>query len=212
MKIISIECLHLRLPYEDRIRTRFHHFGMTEEHTVYRFHTDSGLVGLGESVGAPFADDMLEPYIGTDPVDHLMGSGRFNLDMACYDLVGKQLGQPAWKLMGPQVREWVSMGWWSSNPRCEPLWATPCGCNWYSTRRESPESGGFTPSNHTASSAICTTWRASGPKQPVDEPCGLRPSGLRPERLYQRTVELAELRQRNTARIHRGGAPFSYQA
>ena len=112
MKITSIECLHLRVPYEDRIRTRFHHFAMTEEVTVYRFHTDGGLVGLGESVGAPFDETLLEPYVGTDPVDHLMGSGRFNLDMACYDLVGKQLDQPAWKLMGPQVRPWVSMGWW----------------------------------------------------------------------------------------------------
>ena len=41
-----------------------------------------------------------------------MGTGRFNLDMACYDLMGKHLGLPAWKLMGQQVREWVSMGWW----------------------------------------------------------------------------------------------------
>ncbi|MBD04429.1 MAG: hypothetical protein CME24_08800 [Gemmatimonadetes bacterium] len=112
MKITSIECLHLRLPYQDRIRTRFHHFSMIEEHTVYRFHTDSEWVGLGESVGPPFDEEVLAPYIGTDPVDHLMGSGRFNLDMACYDLVGKQLGQPAWKLMGPQMRQWVSMGWW----------------------------------------------------------------------------------------------------
>ena len=112
MKITSIECLHLRLPYQDRIRTRFHHFSMIEEHTVYRFHTDSEWGGLGESVGPPFDEEVLAPYIGTDPVEHLMGSGRFNLDMACYDLVGKQLGQPAWKLMGPQMRQWVSMGWW----------------------------------------------------------------------------------------------------
>ena len=26
--------------------------------------------------------------------------------------MGKHLGLPAWKLMGQQVREWVSMGWW----------------------------------------------------------------------------------------------------
>ena len=41
-----------------------------------------------------------------------MSTGRFNLDMACYDLMGKHLGVPAWKLMGQQVRPWVSMGWW----------------------------------------------------------------------------------------------------
>ena len=34
--------------------------------------------------------------------------------MACYDLMGKHLGLPAWKLMGQQVRQWVNMGWWMS--------------------------------------------------------------------------------------------------
>ena len=112
MKITEIEPIPLRIPYEDRIRRKFHHFGMTEVLTVYKFHTDTGLVGLGESVGPPFEQDLLAPYLGTDPFDHIMGTGRFNLDMACYDLMGKHLGLPAWKLMGQQVRQWVSMGWW----------------------------------------------------------------------------------------------------
>ena len=112
MKITEIEPIQLRVPYEDRIRRKFYHFGMTEELTVYKFHTDTGLVGLGENVGPPFEQDLLAPYLGTDPFDHVMGTGRFNLDMACYDLMGKHLGLPAWKLMGQQVRQWVSMGWW----------------------------------------------------------------------------------------------------
>ena len=85
---------------------------MTEQLTVYRFHTDCGLVGLGESVGPPFDRQVLDQYLGTDPFDHCMGRGHYNLDMACYDLMGKRLGLPAWKLMGQQVRKWVPMGWW----------------------------------------------------------------------------------------------------
>ena len=54
----------------------------------------------------------MNPYLGTNPFDHVMGEGRFNLDMACYDLMGKHLDLPAWKLMGQQVRQWVAMGWW----------------------------------------------------------------------------------------------------
>ena len=112
MKITDIEVIPLRIPYEERIRKAFYHFAMTEAHTVYKFHTDTGLIGLGENVGTPFDQDLLDPYLGTNPCDHVMGTGRFNLDMACYDLMGKHLGIPAWKVMGQQRREWVSMGWW----------------------------------------------------------------------------------------------------
>ena len=112
MKITTIEVIPLRIPYEDRIRKAFYHFGMNEEVTVYKFHTDTGLVGLSENPGPPFEQSLLDAYLGTNPFDHVMGTGRFNLDMACYDLMGKHLGLPAWKLMGQQVREWVSMGWW----------------------------------------------------------------------------------------------------
>ena len=112
MKITDIEVIPLRVPYEARIRKAYYHFAMKEEVTVYKFHTDTGLIGLGENVGSPFGQKMLEAYIGTDPFDHVMGQGRFNLDMACYDLMGKHLGLPAWKLMGQQVRQWVAMGWW----------------------------------------------------------------------------------------------------
>ncbi len=112
MKITQIEPIALRVPYEERIRKRFYHFNMTEEVTVYKFHTDIGLIGLGENVGPPYGQEVLDAYLGTDPFDHVMGCGPFNLDMACYDLMGKHLGLPAWKLMGQQARQWVAMGWW----------------------------------------------------------------------------------------------------
>ena len=112
MKITEIEPIALRVPYEERIRKRFYHFAMTEEVTVYKFHTDTGLVGLGEKVGPPYGQEALDAYLGTDPFDHVMGQGSFNLDMACYDLMGKHLRLPAWKLMGQQARQWVAMGWW----------------------------------------------------------------------------------------------------
>ena len=112
MKIIEIEPIVLHVPYEDRIRKQYYHFNMTEQVTVYKFYTDTGLIGIGENVGPPFESELLDSYLGTSPFDHVMGSGRFNLDIACYDLMGKHLGLPAWKLMGQQVRHWVAMGWW----------------------------------------------------------------------------------------------------
>ena len=112
MRITEIEVIPLRIPYEDRLRKRYHHFAMGEEVTVYKFHTDSGLVGLGENPGPPMQAPVVDAYAGTDPFDHVMSTGPFNLDMACYDLMGKHLGVPMWKVLGQQVRQWVSMGWW----------------------------------------------------------------------------------------------------
>ncbi len=112
VKITDIEVVALRVPYEQRIRKRFHHFAMDERVTVYRMRTDTGLVGLGENPGPPLAPERLDAYVGTDPFDHVMSRGPFHLDMACYDLMGKHLGIPAWKLMGQKMRDWVAMGWW----------------------------------------------------------------------------------------------------
>jgi len=112
VKITEIEVIPLRLPYEERMRKRLYHFAMREELTLYKFHTDTGLTGLGENPGPPYGQELLDPYLGTDPFDHVMSAKLYNLDMACYDLMGKHLGLPAWKLMGQQMRQWVSMGWW----------------------------------------------------------------------------------------------------
>ena len=35
------------------------------------------------------------------------------MNMACYDLMGKFLGVPAWKLIGPKVRDWVPVAAWT---------------------------------------------------------------------------------------------------
>ena len=67
MKITEIEVIPLHVPYEDRIRKRFYHFAMDERLTIYKFHTDTGLVGLGENPGPPFEQNLLDPYLGTDP-------------------------------------------------------------------------------------------------------------------------------------------------
>ena len=61
VKITAIEVIPLRLPYEDRIRKAFYHFGMNEEVTVYKFHTDTGLVGLGENPAHPLSKTCSTP-------------------------------------------------------------------------------------------------------------------------------------------------------
>ncbi|TIN61965.1 MAG: mandelate racemase/muconate lactonizing enzyme family protein, partial [Mesorhizobium sp.] len=94
--------------------------------------TDGGVVGYGEAYNATFSahvtakmiEDMAERYlIGRDPHDienlfrrvyssgftqrpDVSGMGCFSaLEMACWDIIGKEAGKPAYKLLGGQVHE-----------------------------------------------------------------------------------------------------------
>ncbi|RUU49733.1 mandelate racemase/muconate lactonizing enzyme family protein, partial [Mesorhizobium sp. M2C.T.Ca.TU.002.02.1.1] len=94
--------------------------------------TDGGVVGYGEAYNATFSahvtarmiEDMAERYfVGRDPHDienffrrayssgftqrpDVSGMGCFSaLEMACWDIVGKEAGKPVYKLLGGQVHE-----------------------------------------------------------------------------------------------------------
>src|SRR5690606_31761886 len=108
--------------------------------TICRVHTDEGLTGLGESripnhaqalVG--YLDAAAERHlVGHDPFDiealvqrmrrddysrpgEIMSSGIAMLEMACWDIVGKALGQPVYRLLGGAVRDRIrayANGWY----------------------------------------------------------------------------------------------------
>jgi galactonate dehydratase len=107
--------------------------------------TDEGLTGLGEATTANREEAVLaylegvrrRHVLGSDPYhvedlwtrvyrgDFIRGgtiacAGLSAIDMACYDIMGKALGVPVWKLLGGACRERV-----------------PCYANgWYTTERE----------------------------------------------------------------------------
>ena len=83
--------------------------------TIFVVKTDEGLEGLGESWGpAANVDELRARYVGTDPFDWLSGSTDLPMSMATYDLMGKMLNLPAWKLIGSKVRAWIPVSAWSS--------------------------------------------------------------------------------------------------
>jgi galactonate dehydratase len=108
--------------------------------TIVQVHTDEGLTGLGES-RIPNHASTLEAYIndaasrhlvGRDPFEiealvlrmrrddfsrpgEIMMSGIACLEIACWDIVGKALGQPIYKLLGGKVRDKIKAyanGWY----------------------------------------------------------------------------------------------------
>jgi len=93
---------------------------------IYRVKTDEGLEGLGESyrgVNCQTVDGIIAGLLSRDPT-------RMNLrdlpiawsreydgfECAIFDLVGKQLGVPAYRLLGGAYREWIEVDSWSG--RC----------------------------------------------------------------------------------------------
>lgn len=87
---------------------------------IIRITTDvPDLVGYGETIlhytWGRVPDTAIERVRGGNPADFLgddsLGAG---LQMALYDLVGKALGVPAYRLFNlPRVREWCPISWWN---------------------------------------------------------------------------------------------------
>jgi L-alanine-DL-glutamate epimerase-like enolase superfamily enzyme len=95
---------------------------------VIRVTTDApDMVGYGETIPhytwGRVSDAAIERVRGGNPADFLgddsLGAG---LQMALYDLVGKALGVPAYRLFNlPRVREWCPISWWNIDMPPEAL-------------------------------------------------------------------------------------------
>src|SRR5205823_6859770 len=95
---------------------------------VIRVTTDTpDLVGFGETIlhytWSRVPDAAIERVKGGNPADFLgddsLGAG---LQMALYDVVGKALGVPVYKLLPlPRVREWCPIAWWNTKAPPEVL-------------------------------------------------------------------------------------------
>ena len=116
MHINSLKTYQICPPYCDfnsLILARYHGSAM-QKRTIYVITTNTGLEGIGESIGeTPESDSLCEKFIGTSPFDWINSEEDLALNMACYDLMGKSLGLPAWKLIGPQFRKWIPVAAWT---------------------------------------------------------------------------------------------------
>ena len=121
LKIKDVERITVHVPFTPR-----NQFWCAREQYMWdiceitRLTTDvPGLVGYGETI-SPYTwgkvmDASVERVKGKNPAlflgDDSLGAG---LQMAIYDLVGKALEVPAYKLFNlPRVREWCPISWWN---------------------------------------------------------------------------------------------------
>src|ERR1700710_2302996 len=109
MKITEIEAFQIQWAPTDKPAQRS---------AFVRVHTDAGLTGLGEASLGMIRHDVAPMLVGRDPLDHavlldqamhtlvkLGPEGALTgalaaLDIALWDLKGKLLGQPIYKLLG----------------------------------------------------------------------------------------------------------------
>lgn len=121
LRIRDVERIVLNVPFTPRCQIwnarEVWQWGIVE---IIRVTTDTpGLVGYGETLPhytwGRVSDAAIERVRGGNPADFLgddsLGAG---LQMALYDLVGKALDVPAYRLFNlPQVRAWCPISWWT---------------------------------------------------------------------------------------------------
>ncbi len=138
LKIGKVEAFRLRLPYKGEVSFKSLKQSVGE-YALLRLSLDNGVTGLAETICRPEQsgedatsiayeiEHFLKPLlIGADPLAHLAVLERLKkiracaasknlVDIALWDLRGKILGQPVWRLLGggepkPAPLTWIAHG------------------------------------------------------------------------------------------------------
>jgi len=119
LKIVNIDSF----PIYPRIAERYKSHGRTHDYysrMFYRVTTDNGIVGYGDYdwEGARQKEPKLDRIVDRNPFDFLNNNFNPGLGMTLYDVMGKYLEVPAYKLMGQKVRDGVTVAAWTGS--CTP--------------------------------------------------------------------------------------------
>lgn len=118
MKITQIEEFVTAVPHIPSIeKSRPGHY-LEQPISLIKVYTDEGICGVGEGGRGGSLASLEAEWTGVDPMQVNLGDKGGAMIMALYDIVGKALGVPAWKLMGSKHWARVPVGWWS--PPLEP--------------------------------------------------------------------------------------------
>ena len=126
--ITDVERITLDVPFTPRVQPwNALLVGQWRVVEVIHVTTDAGLVGYGETLPhytwGRVSDEAIARVKGRNPTDFLgddtLGAG---LQMALYDVVGKALEVPVYRLFNqPRVREWCPIAWWNTKMPPEVL-------------------------------------------------------------------------------------------
>jgi L-alanine-DL-glutamate epimerase-like enolase superfamily enzyme len=113
MKITDVEIIPIYPRVAARNAAYRARFVDINQRVVFKVRTDAGIVGYGDARSPAPARSVVEPVIGRSPFDFLQADLHVGLGAALYDVMGKYLEVPAYKLMGQKVREAVAVAAWT---------------------------------------------------------------------------------------------------
>ena len=117
MKITNIEMI----PIHPALAKRYDNpdglarMGNIDCRMVFKVTTDVGIVGYGDYdwPGPPPPKSIVEPLIDRSPFDFLLSDLNLGLVCALYDVMGKYLEEPVYKLLGQKVRDSGAVAAWT---------------------------------------------------------------------------------------------------
>ena len=131
MQVQSVEIIHLDVPFTDHTNQHIQywlpHWRIVQ---LCKITLADGTIGWGETIPnytwAKVPADIEDRIVGHAAGDLLwedaLGAG---VQQALFDAVGKVLGAPAYRLLGPKVRTWCPLSWWAIDmPPAD--WARQC--------------------------------------------------------------------------------------
>ena len=122
MKIIEVEAIPINPPLAARNADQKPRFNGIDTQTIFRIKTDNGIVGYGDSRGhSSLSEAQINGLIDSSPFNYINADLNLGLSGALYDVMGKYLEVPAYKLMGPKVRDRVPVAAWTRPAAPEEL-------------------------------------------------------------------------------------------
>ena len=117
MKITDVEFITFYPPMASRYEHQHIRVTDIDNRLLAKVRTDNGLVGYGDertmANWTPPPDSFVDSLIGSSPFDFINNTFSPALGGALYDVMGKHLEVPAYKLMGQKVRDAVTVAAWT---------------------------------------------------------------------------------------------------
>lgn len=116
MKVTNVDVIPITIPLAKRYDNEAGRLRMydIDQQTAVRVKTDNGIIGYGSNEeGRAIDEEQIEAVVDHSPFEHLHNDFNTALGMALYDVMGKHLEVPAYKLMGQKVRDAAPVAAWT---------------------------------------------------------------------------------------------------